>query len=103
MFTGASGCALLYYLYEMNHAALAPWRHGRRRPQFAEPGKSAVLHADRPPWAASARTVRYLPPTASRSLVTTDVIVDDDPAVEENIVFSKPFCKLLNFAKLRDV
>ena len=97
---------MLYYLYEMNHAALAPWRamadagiNFWRSP--VNPLSSTQIGRS---WAASLElfertTRRYGKPEFG----IEDVIVEDDLiAVEETIVFSKPFCKLLNFTKLRE-
>jgi poly(3-hydroxybutyrate) depolymerase len=97
---------VLYYLYEMNHAALAPWRamadagiNFWRSP--VNPLSSTQIGRS---WAASLElfertTRRYGKPEFG----IEDVIVEDDLiAVEETIVFSKPFCKLLNFTKLRE-
>ncbi len=97
---------MLYYLYEMNHAALAPWRAVAdagitfwRNP--ANPFSSTQLGRS---WAASLEmfertTRRYGKPEFGIS----DTILDDDLiAVEEVVSLSKPFCKLVNFCKLRD-
>ena len=97
---------MLYYLYEMNHAALAPWRAVAdagisfwRSP--ANPLSSTQLGRS---WAASLElfertTRRYGKPEFG----ITDTIVNDDlVAVEEEVSLRKPFCTLVNFRKLWD-
>lgn len=95
---------MLYYLYEMNHAALAPWRAAAdagisfwRSP--ANPLASTQLARS---WAASLelfeRTTRRF---GKPEFEIRDTIVDDELVpVEETVVFTKPFCKLLNFRKV---
>jgi len=95
---------VLYYLYEMNHAALAPWRAAAdagisfwRSP--ANPLASTQLARS---WAASLelfeRTTRRF---GKPEFEIRDTIVDDELVpVEETVVFTKPFCKLLNFRKV---
>ncbi len=97
---------MLYYLYEMNHAALAPWRAAAdagisfwRSP--ANPLASTQIGRS---WAASLelfeRTTRRF---GKPQFEIKDAIVDDELVpVEETVVFTKPFCKLLNFRKLSD-
>jgi poly(3-hydroxybutyrate) depolymerase len=97
---------VLYYLYEMNHAALAPWRAAAdagisfwRSP--ANPLASTQIGRS---WAASLelfeRTTRRF---GKPQFEIKDAIVDDELVpVEETVVFTKPFCKLLNFRKLSD-
>lgn len=95
---------MLYYLYEMNHAALAPWRAAAgagisfwRNP--ANPLSSTQIGRS---WAASLElfertTRRYGKPEFG---ITDTIMGDDLVAVEETVVHSKPFCKLVNFRKL---
>ena len=97
---------VLYYLYEMNHAALSPWR------AVADAGISFWRSPANPlattqlgrSWAASLElfertTRRYGKPEFG----ITDTIVDDDlVAVEEEVSLSKPFCTLVHFRKLWD-
>lgn len=97
---------MLYYLYEMNHAALAPWRAAAdagisfwRSP--ANPLASTQIGRS---WAASLelfeRTTRRF---GKPEFDIRDTIVDDELVpVEETVVFTKPFCKLLNFRKAWD-
>jgi len=97
---------VLYYLYEMNHAALAPWRAAAdagisfwRSP--ANPLASTQIGRS---WAASLelfeRTTRRF---GKPEFDIRDTIVDDELVpVEETVVFTKPFCKLLNFRKAWD-
>lgn len=95
---------MLYHLYEMNHAALAPWR------AVADVGLSFWRNPANPlsetqlgrSLAASFElfertTRRYGKPEFG----IRDTIVNDDlVAVEETAVLTKPFCKLLNFRKV---
>jgi poly(3-hydroxybutyrate) depolymerase len=95
---------VLYHLYEMNHAALAPWRaladaglNFWRNP--ANPFSDTQLGRS---WAASLEmfertTRRYGKPDFG----ITDTIVDDElVAIEEVVSLEKPFCRLVNFRKL---
>ncbi|MCA3554138.1 polyhydroxyalkanoate depolymerase [Aestuariivirga sp.] len=94
---------MLYYLFEMNHAALAPWRAAAdaglnfwRSPanpltetQFGRSLAASLELFER-------TTRRYGKPPFQ----IHDVIIDDDiVAVEERIALAKPFCTLLNFRK----
>ncbi len=94
---------MLYYLYEMNHAALAPWRAAAdaglnfwRSPanplsetQFGRSLAASLELFER-------TTRRYGKPPFE----IHDVIIDDEiVAVEERNVLTKPFCTLLNFEK----
>jgi poly(3-hydroxybutyrate) depolymerase len=94
---------MLYYLYEMNHAALAPWRAAAssgldfwKNP--ANPLAGTQLGRS---FAASLEmfergTRRYGKP----SFGIEDIVIDDDLiSVTESVVLEKPFCKLLNFRK----
>jgi poly(3-hydroxybutyrate) depolymerase len=94
---------MLYYLYEMNHAAMAPWRAAAdagmnfwKSP--ANPFSSTQLGRS---FAASFEmfergTRRYgKPPFAIDDVIMGDEIV---PIVEETVL-SKPFCNLLHFEK----
>ena len=97
---------MLYYLYEMNHAVLAPWR------AVADAGMTFWKNPANPmaatqfgrSFAASFEmfertTRRYGKPAFG----ITDVIVGDDlVAIEERVSLKKDFCDLLNFAKLSD-
>jgi poly(3-hydroxybutyrate) depolymerase len=95
---------VLYYLYEMNHAAIAPWR------AMADAGLSFWTSPANPlsstqigrSMAASLEmfertTRRYGKPAFEIS----DTIVNDElVAIEEEVVLKKPFCELLHFRKL---
>jgi poly(3-hydroxybutyrate) depolymerase len=95
---------VLYYLYEMNHAALAPWRAVAdagitfwRNP--ANPLSSTQIGRS---WAASLElfertTRRYGKPEFG---ISDTILGDDLIAVEEVVSLSKPFCQLVNFHKL---
>jgi poly(3-hydroxybutyrate) depolymerase len=97
---------VLYYLYEMNHAALAPWR------AVADAGLNFWTSPANPlsgtqlgrSFAASLEmfertTRRYGKPPFNIG----ETIVNDEPvAVEEVISLKKDFCHLLNFRKLQD-
>ena len=94
---------VLYHLYEMNHAALAPWR------AVADAGISFWRNPANP--FASTQLGRSLAASLELFERTTrrygkpefgikDTIINDDlVAVEETVVLTKPFCKLLNFRK----
>ena len=97
---------VLYYLYEMNHAALAPWR------AVADAGITFWRNPANPlastqfarSWAASLEmfertTRRYGKPAFG---IKDTILNDDLIAVEEEVSLSKPFCRLVNFRKLRD-
>jgi poly(3-hydroxybutyrate) depolymerase len=97
---------VLYYFYEMNHAALAPWRAVADAglnfwTSPANPLSSTQLGRS---FAASLEmfertTRRYGKPPFD----ITDTIVNDEPvAVEEVISLRKDFCHLLNFRKMRE-
>jgi poly(3-hydroxybutyrate) depolymerase len=101
--TGAFGLCFIIF-YEMNHAALAPWRAAAdagitfwRNP--ANPLSSTQIGRS---WAASLElfertTRRYGKPEFG---ITDTILGDDLVAVEEVVSLSKPFCQLLNFHKL---
>lgn len=97
---------MLYFLYEMNHAALAPWR------AVADAGITFWRNPANPlsttqigrSWAASLEmfertTRRYGKPDFG---ITDTICHDDLVAVEETVSLAKPFCRLLNFRKLWD-
>lgn len=94
---------MLYYLYEMNHAALAPWRAA------ADVGLSFWKHPTNPlsstqvgrSMAASLEmferaTRRYGKPPFD---IADTIVGDELVPVEEIEVLQKPFCSLLNFRK----
>ena len=97
---------MLYYLYEMNHAALAPWR------AVADAGLNFWTSPANPlsstqmgrSFAASLEmfertTRRYGKPPFD----IADTIVNDEPvAIEEVVSLRKDFCHLVNFRKMRD-
>ena len=97
---------MLYYFYEMNHAALAPWR------AVADAGLNFWKCPANPlsttqfgrSFAASFEmfergTRRYGKPAFG----ITDAIVNDDlVAIEEVVSLDKDFCRLLHFRKLND-
>jgi len=94
---------MLYYLYEMNHAALAPWRAA------ADAGLSFWKNPSNPlastqmgrSMAASLEmfersTRRYGKP----AFEITEAIIDDDlVAIQETEIMRKSFCSLLHFRK----
>lgn len=94
---------MLYYLYEMNHAALAPWRAA------ADAGLSFWKNPSNPlastqmgrSMAASLEmfersTRRYGKP----AFEIAEVIIDDDiVAIRETEIMRKSFCSLLHFRK----
>jgi poly(3-hydroxybutyrate) depolymerase len=97
------GIKMLYYLYEMNHAALAPWRAAAtsgldfwKSPanplsttQFGRSVAASLEMFER-------GTRRYGKPNFG----VDDIIVGDDLiSVTEQVVTAKPFCRLLNFRK----
>ncbi len=94
---------MLYYLYEMNHAAMGPARAmadvGRmyfRNPMnplaFTFGGKAMAASFD----VFERMTRRYDKPEFGIAGVE---IEGQDVAVSEQIVWQKPFCKLLHFSK----
>lgn len=95
---------MLYYLYEMNHAALAPWRaladaslNFWRSP--ANPLSGTQLGRS---WAAGLElfertTRRYGKPEFG---ILDTIINDELVAIEEVVSSEKPFCRLLNFRKM---
>ncbi len=94
---------MLYHLYELNHAALAPWRAMAdaglsfwRNPAnpFAETQIGRSLSASFEMFERTTR--RYGKPDFG---ITDTIGGDELVAVEETMVLSKPFCKLLNFRK----
>ena len=100
------GWNMLYYFYEMNHAALAPWR------AVADAGlsfwKSPVNPLSETQFGRSCAaslemfergTRRYGKP---RFGIEDTVSGDELVAVEEVEVLAKDFCRLVNFAKLRE-
>jgi len=94
---------MLYTLYEMNHAAVAPWRMAAHYGHAywtwkANPLASTELGRS---MAASLEmferlTRRYGKPEFGITSVPVDGI---DTAVEQKVVWEKPFCKLLHFSK----
>ena len=95
---------MLYYLYEMNHAALAPWRAAAdaglnfwKSP--ANPLSSTQMGRS---FAASLEmfertTRRYGKPAFD---ITDTIVGNDLVAVEEVEVLRKSFCSLINFSKV---
>ncbi|MGA7267741.1 MAG: polyhydroxyalkanoate depolymerase [Aestuariivirga sp.] len=94
---------MLYYLYEMNHAALAPWRAA------ADAGLSFWKSPSNPlastqmgrSMAASLEmfergTRRYGKPAFE---ITDTILGDDLVAVEEVEALQKDFCRVINFRK----
>lgn len=94
---------MLYHLYELNHAAMAPAR------AMAEFSKSMLTHEANPlaqtplgrAMAASLdvferTTRRYAKPEFGITSITVD---GTQTEIEENVVWEHPFCKLLHFAK----
>ncbi|MCB1379421.1 MAG: polyhydroxyalkanoate depolymerase [Alphaproteobacteria bacterium] len=95
---------MLYYLYEMNHAVLAPWRAA------ADMGLSfwkspanplATTHIGRSVAASlemfERTTRRYGKPEFS---ITETIVGDDIVDIEEDEIFRKDFCSLVRFKKL---
>ena len=97
---------MLYYMYEMNHAALAPWRAAADAGLnfWKSPANPMSATQFGRSFAASLEmfertTRRYGKPEFG----ITDCIVDDELVViEEDVSLKKDFCSLLNFRKLRD-
>ena len=97
---------MLYYLYELNHAAMAPWRAAAdaglnfwRSPAnpLAETQLGRSLAASLELFERTTR--RYGKP----EFAITDTIIGNDLVnVEETTVLTKPFCKLLQFRKQLD-
>jgi poly(3-hydroxybutyrate) depolymerase len=95
---------VLYYLYEMNHAALAPlramadaglsfWRNPANPLRDTQIGRSCAASLE----LFERTTRRYGKPEFG----ITDVVMGDElVAVAEHAVLTKPFCRLLNFRKL---
>ncbi len=94
---------MLYHLYEMNHAALAPWR------AVADAGIS-FWRSPANPFAGTqlgrsvAASFELFERTTRRygkpEFGISDTIINDDiVAIDETVVLTKPFCKLLNFRK----
>lgn len=95
---------MLYYLYEMNHAALAPWRAA------ADAGLSFWTNPSNPlastqmgrSFAASLQmfersTRRFGKPAFE---ISEAIVGDDLVTIEETEVLRKSFCSLLNFRKV---
>lgn len=94
---------MLYYLYEMNHAAMGPARAmadaGRiffRNPMnplaFTSSGKAMAAGFD----VFERMTRRYDKPEFGISSIEME---GRDVAVSERVVWEKPFCKLVHFSK----
>ena len=99
--TGASKPLPFYQLYELNHAALAPWRAiaDATRLTFSNPfnplsetplGRSVAAAAE----LLERATRRYGKPEFGLSETT---IGGKSVAVEERVVWQKPFCSLVHF------
>jgi len=95
---------LLYYLYEMNHAAIAPWRAAAGAANFfwKNPGNPiAQTYMGRSMSASldlfERATRRYGKPSFGISYTVVDGI--EVPVVEERPL-RKTFCSLLHFSKL---
>ena len=97
---------MLYYLYEMNHAALAPWR------AVADAGLT-FWKSDANPLSTTqlgrsvAASIEMFERTTRRygkpEFNITETIVDDEPvAIEEIKSLRMDFCCLLNFRKMRN-
>ncbi len=95
---------MLYNLYEMNHAALAPWRAA------ADMGIN-VLQSTANPWSSTSAaralgaslelferaTRRFSKP----SFGLAEAIVDETPVgIHEQVLLHKPFVSLLHFSKI---
>jgi poly(3-hydroxybutyrate) depolymerase len=94
---------MLYQLYELNHAAVAPWRAA------TEMGLNFWRNPDNPwsksgvarTWSASLElferaTRRFAKPVFG---IEATVIGDAEVAISEEIILAKPFMKLLHFSK----
>jgi len=94
---------VLYQLYEMNHAAVAPWRVAAglsrafwRLPLNPFAGTSIGRSMEASLEVFERATRRYGKP----AFAIDEVIVNDAPvAVTERVVWHKPFCNLIHFAK----
>jgi len=94
---------MLYYLYEMNHAALAPWRAaaGAGFNFWTDPANPLAGTRLGRSFAASFEmfergTRRYGKPEFG---ITEAPVGDRSLAITERRVLRKPFCDLLHFAK----
>jgi poly(3-hydroxybutyrate) depolymerase len=101
----AKGNRLLYHIYELNHAAMAPMR------AFADFGQMYFTDSSNPiTGTAYGRTMaagfelferstrRYGKPEFD---ITSVEIEGEITAVEEVVAWKKPFCRLLHFAKTK--
>lgn len=95
---------MYYKLYEMSHAALTPWRAlaDATRLFYSNPVNPASHTAFGKQIAASAElfersTRRYGKPQFE---ITTTKIGNDVVAVNEKVVWQKPFCNLVNFERM---
>ena len=94
---------MLYQLFEMQHAAMAPWRMAARAQSefwLNEGNPLARTHVGRQAKASlqlfERLTRRYAKPTFDiLETKTSEGVVE----VVESVVWQKPFCKLLHFAK----
>ena len=94
---------MLYQLFEMQHAAMAPWRMAARAQSefwLNEGNPLAKTHVGRQAKASlqlfERLTRRYAKPTFEiLETKTSEGVVE----VVESVVWQKPFCKLLHFAK----
>jgi poly(3-hydroxybutyrate) depolymerase len=95
---------MLYNLYEMNHAAIAPWR------AVADMGIN-VLQSTANPWSSTsaARAVgaslelfeRATRRFSKPSFGLAETIVDETPVgIHEQVLLHKPFMSLLHFSKV---
>ena len=95
---------MLYYLYEMNHAALAPWRAAADAGLLFWKNPSNPFSATQMgrSFAASLEmfertTRRYGKPTFD---IPDSIAGDDLAVIEETEVLRKNFCSLVNFKKI---
>ena len=94
---------MFYQLYELNHAAMAPWRAAADAMRLAYRNPfNPVSHTNVGRAAAAGLRFSSAPPavTASRPSASPRQIVDGKPVdVHEKIVWREPFCDLLHFER----
>ena len=97
------GFNLLYNIYEMNHVVMAPWRVAADAGHafWQNPANPmARTYVGRSMAASLQMFERFTRRYGKPAFGIIDTILGDElVAVEENIVFEKPFCDLINFAK----
>jgi poly(3-hydroxybutyrate) depolymerase len=94
---------VLYNIYEMNHAAMAPWRAAADASQafWQNPANPLAKTYMGRSMAASLHMFERLTRRFGKpAFAIVDTILGDELVdIEEKVVFTRPFCDLLNFAK----